>query len=78
MRGIIHNKFPITAKMAFEQMDNDQNTAFLDNHFYTLTKQLYSNVNVLGLQSRRWPHCNPLPYVVKESGVAVVGQNMLV
>ena len=61
--------------------------AFLDNYFYTVggchakdgkTKHLYSDVNVLDLQSRSWSHCKPLPYVVQESGVAVLDQDMLV
>ena len=61
--------------------------AFLDNHFYTFggccwkdgkSKHLYSDVNVLDLQSLSWSHCKPLPYIAKESGVAVVDQDMLV
>ena len=61
--------------------------AFLDNHFYAFggchwkdgkTKHLYSDVNVLDLQSLSWSHCKPLPYAVKEPGVAVVGQDILV
>ena len=61
--------------------------AFLDNHFYTFggccwkdgkNKHLYSDVNVLDLQSCSWSHCKPLSYAAKDLGVAVVDQDMLV
>ena len=61
--------------------------AYLDEHFYTFggsytengkEKHLYSDVNVLDLQSQSWSHCQPLPCTTKESGVAVVGKDILV
>ena len=60
----------------------------MDNHFYTFggyysegdetTKQYFSDVDVLDLQSRSWSHCQPLPCAVRDAGVAVVGKSMLV
>ena len=59
----------------------------MDNHIYSFggyckkdneITHVYSDVNVLDLQSRSWSHCQPLPCAVQESGVAVVGEDMLV
>ena len=41
-------------------------------------KHLYSDVNVLDLQSQSWSHCQPLSCAANQLGVAVVDKDILV